>query len=164
MQGRRLDGKTYPEWRTLPERKTHNVCGTSARHPVGLPEIGDARVVMLVEGSADLVAAHHVIWLEGRANDTAAVAMLGAGLLIPDQDLKDFAGKRVRIFPHADREGMRACQRWADQLRSVGATVDGFRFRGLRRGDGAPVIDMNDLCKNHRHDFEKHCAVGRLIP
>ena len=164
MQARRLDGKPYPETGTLGERKTHNPAGTSTRHPVGFPLAQGARAVLLVEGSADLVAAHHFIWCEGREADACAVAMLGAGLAIPDEDLPAFAGLRVRIFPHTDPEGMEACERWAAQLSEAGANVDAFSLSGLRREDGAPVNDLNDLNQIHPDDFEANRTLWSLIP
>lgn len=164
MQARRLDGKPYPETHTLPERKTHNPAGTATRHPVGLPEAQRARAVLLVEGSADLVAAHQFIFAEEREAHACAVVMLGAGLAIPDEDLPAFAGRRVRIFPHTDPEGMGACARWAGQLAGAGADVDAFSLAGLRRDDGAPVNDLNDLTQVHPDDFEANRALWSLIP
>lgn len=164
MQARRLDGMTFPAVGNLGERKTHNPAGTSTRHPVGLPGIAGATVVLLVEGSADLIAAHQFIHAEGREVDAAAVAILGAGLSIPTEDLPAFACKRVRIFPHTDPEGMAACERWARQLGGVSAKVDAFRLAGLRRGDRRPVTDLNDLTQIHPDDFETVRAVWSLIP
>jgi hypothetical protein len=55
--------------------------------------------------------------------------------------------KRIRIFPHQDEAGKRALWRWTGQLIGAGAKVDAFDFNGLRRADGSPVEDLNDLLR-----------------
>ena len=57
-----------------------------------------------------------------------------------------FKEKRVRIFAHLDRAGLKAEGRWWRQLKEAGATVDGFDFSELVRSDGQPVGDLNDFC------------------
>lgn len=164
MQARRLDGRPYPAIGSLCERKTHNPSGTSIRHPIGLREAEGKGSILLVEGSADFVAAHHLLWCEEREGDAAVVCMLGAGLAIPAVDLAALSGKRVRIVPHLDSEGMRACGRWCGQLREVGCGVDAFSLDGLRKLDGTPVSDLNDLLLIHPDDFERHRALWSLVP
>lgn len=164
MQARRFDGRPYPPIGGLGERKTHNVAGSATRHPLGLPEAGGKASILLVEGSADFVAAHHLLWCEEREEDAAVVCMLGAGLAIPAADLAALSGRRVRIVPHLDGEGMRACRRWCGQLREVGCEVDAFSLAGLRKLDGNPVLDLNDLLFIHPDDFEKHRTLWSLVP
>lgn len=164
MQARRLDGRPYPATGSLPERKTHNVAGTTTRHPIGLPEARDKCSILLVEGSADLVAGHHFIWCEERERDAAVVAMLGSGLSIPAPDLLAMAGKRVRIVPHLDPAGNEACLRWFAQLTQVGCGVDVFSLVGLVKMDGAPVLDLNDLLAIHPDSFEEHRSTWSVIP
>jgi hypothetical protein len=53
----------------------------------------------------------------------------------------------VRIFVHRDSAGIDASTKWANQLRSVGADVDGFDFDDVVRSDGKFVKDLNDLVK-----------------
>ena len=74
-----------------------------------------------------------------------------------------FAGKRVRIFRHSDSTGEGAAERWAEQLADAGAEVDAFRFDGLRRTDGEPVNDLNDLAAIHADDFETHRCLWELF-
>jgi hypothetical protein len=57
----------------------------------------------------------------------------------------DVSWKRVRIFGHADEAGQMAIKRWAEQLQSVQADVDGFDFSGLIKTDGTPVKDLNEF-------------------
>jgi hypothetical protein len=89
--------------------------------------------------------------------------MLGASQSIPAEALPMFAGKRVRIFAHADDAGMPAAQRWEAQLQAAGVAVDVFNLAGLRTVSGAPVKDLNDLAKIDADDFENDRAVWRLF-
>ena len=135
-QARKLDGTAWKcgKAKTLP--------GREASWPIGAPEIGNRRNVALCEGQPDFAAALLVAWWEGV--EVAPVCMTGAGNSIPADALPYFTGKRVRIAVHSDEAGLGAGKRWARQLRSVGAVVDGFDFSGLSRADGKPVEDLAD--------------------
>jgi hypothetical protein len=147
-QARRLDREPWPgigaKAQTLP--------GSRAAWPIGARESLALPCVILCEGGADLLAAHHFIHALGREADTAAVAMLGASNSIPADVLPLFAGKRVRIMAHADEAGRTAAQKWARQLASVGATVDAADFTGLLMADGSPVKDLNDSTRLRPED------------
>lgn len=147
-QARRMDGQPWPgigaKAQTLP--------GSRAAWPVGVRESLALPCVLLCEGGPDLLAAHHFIHAHGRAADTAAVAMLGASNLIPADALPLFAGKRVRVMAHADEAGRAAAQKWAEQLASVGATVDAADFSGLLMAGGSPVKDLNDCTRLRPED------------
>ena len=54
---------------------------------------------------------------------------------------EEFAGKRVRIFPHHDDTGDSAANRWAEQLAEACADVDAFSLAGLRRTELRDRID-----------------------
>ena len=142
-QARRMDGKPWPgigaKAQTLP--------GSRAAWPVGAREAQPFRVVLLCEGGPDLLAAHHFIHAHGRQADTAAVAMLGAGMNIHPADLALFTGKTIRIMTHTDEPGRAAEVRWTEQLETVRATVDAVSFYGLVMEDGSPIEDLNDCTR-----------------
>jgi hypothetical protein len=153
VEGRRMDGRPYPEIKTdrchLVERKGHAVGGSKKDWPCGAAVLKGKpfRAVAMVEGGPDMLAAFHFI-LNAGAGDVLPVAMLGrgAGVRIDAQALALLAGRRVRIYPHADADGggVKSAHVWAQQLHAVGCTVDLFSFQGLMRRDGKPVKDLND--------------------
>ena len=116
-----------------------------AAWPVGAADIGSKPVVLLTEGMPDLLAAIQVISVEGRDDDTAAVAVLGAGQRIHAQALPLFAGKRVRVFPDNDPAGLKAGDIWQRQLEGVGAVVDLFSLEQQERSGLKPIKDLNDF-------------------
>lgn len=159
-QARRMDGQKWIEidakaW-TLPKSR--------AKWPVGIHEAQPFPIIALVEGGPDLLAAFHFIIAEGRQSDSTSVAMLGGAHTIPSEALPLFAGKRVRIFGHADEAGRKAVVRWANQLRTVGADVDAFRFDGLHKADGSLIKDLNDCTSIDVDDFENNRELWGMIP
>lgn len=151
-QARRMNGKPWPIGAR--EAKAQTLPGSKAAWPIGAQGMKSFPVVLLCEGGADLLAAHHFITAHGREADTAAVAMLGAGNTIPADALPLFAGKRVRIMPHVDASnaGYKAAAKWAEQLASVNADVDAADFSGLLMADGSPVKDLNDCTRLRPQD------------
>ena len=161
-QARRMDGECWQHHETKP--KSDTLPGCWASWPVGVGEAKPFKIVAIVEGGPDLLAAHHFIYCETREADVAAVAILGASNRIHADTLRLFAGKRVRLFPHVDGAGRDAAERWARQLESVGADVDAFDFAGLCKTDGLPVKDLNDLAAVHADDFEAERTLWRILP
>jgi len=160
-QARRLDGI---RWQSLPgEPKAKTLPGSQAAWPIGITEAQAYPCMALVEGSPDMLAAHHFAWAESMQDRVAAVAMLGASLAIPDDALPLFAGKRVRIFPHLDEAGQDAAVRWEGQLVDAGAEVDCFCLTGIRTADGSAVNDLCDLASVHADDFEEDRALWSLF-
>jgi hypothetical protein len=157
-QARRLDGHTWTA-----TAKAWTLRGSQASWPVGIEEAAPFPAVALCEGGPDLLAAHHFMWAQDRAQDCAAVAILGGAKIHPAA-LASFAGKRVRIFRHLDAAGEDAMHRWAKQLADAGADVDAFNFAGLRTTDGSPVKDLNDLARIGADDFETHRCLWNLFP
>lgn len=149
---RRLDGRKWPGWNGLPERKAHCV-GSGKAFPIGLEDAvkmateARTRQLVLVEGAPDLLAAFHLIITEGKQDWVFPVAMLGAASHRIDPRAKAlFKGMKVRIFPHADEAGMKACVAWAKEIRDAGAAhVDAFDLHGIETIDGTPGKDLNDL-------------------
>jgi len=158
-QARRLDGQPWAN-----EAKALTLAGSRAARPVGARVVADFPVVLFCEGGPDLLAAHHFITVEARELVAAAVAMLGASLAIPAEDLPLFAGKRVRFVVHADNAGRASAHRWARQLAGVAAAVDAVELAGLRRTDNSAVKDLNDITSIHPDDFEAHHALWSLVP
>ncbi len=142
-QARRMDGFT---WAGIGGKKAKTLPGSEASWPIGGPEIGTRRNVILCEGGPDFLAVLGVVFAEGlRMDDFAPVAMLGAGQSLHPDALPYFAGKHIRIAVQNDQAGRDAAQKWAGQLYQAGAdTVDGFDFAGLVRADGQPVKDLAD--------------------
>jgi hypothetical protein len=163
-QARRLDGQP---WAEIGGKKAWTLCHAgNASWPVGAAEASSFPSIAFCEGGPDLLAALHFILAEGRESHCAAVAMLGASLSIHPDSLPLFAGKRVRIFGHADASGAgdRAVARWALQLARAGADVDAFRFNGLLKTDGSAVKDLNDCCLISADDFHSNPDLQRTMP
>jgi hypothetical protein len=161
-QARRLDGGT---WDHLPGNpKAWTLRGSWASWPIGAREAQPFEAAALVEGGGDLLAAFHFAFCEGRESEVAPVAMLGAAHRIHEDALPLLAGKRIRLFPHADSAGQEAAANWTRQLDAVGADVDAFDFAGLHRTDGAGVGDLNDLALISPDDFEAERETWRVMP
>ena len=148
-EARRMDGKPFPAFGDLGERKAHTLKGSVKSWPCGLmPNEGileGAGALLLVEGGPDLLAALHFCLAQERW-DLWPVAMLGAGAgSFHPEALPRLSGRRVRLYPHADDTGGVAVKRWAAQLQALGCTVDAFTCAGIPRCDGKPCKDLNDL-------------------
>jgi hypothetical protein len=144
-QARRIAGGLWP---SPINAKAKTLPGSFGSHPI----VGDLKghhAIAFVEGGPDFLSANHFAIQLGIEDLVCPVAMLGAGMNIPNDHLAQFAGHRVRIFIHDDDAGKNAAERWAAQLQKVGCIVDGFSFDGLVQADGEPVQDLNDLCRVH---------------
>ncbi len=151
-QARRMNGKPWERVKA----KAWTLPGSEAAWPVGLRESESFLSIAVVEGGPDLLAAFHHAWASDCERDVAPVAMLGASNGIHPEALPLFAGKRVRLFPHADEAGERAARRWARTLANAGAAVDAFIPSGLNQSDGKPVKDLNDLALVSADDWERN--------
>lgn len=149
-QFRRLDGEVYPK-KEGDGFKTYT-SGT-AKWPIGAAEIGRRPCVILVEGGPDMLAAYHFLHYWRRLNDVAVVAVLGASVIMAEEALPYFKGKRVRIIAQNDPvkikrtkradgtetetetcPGLDAAARWQDQLTEAGAVVGTFAL--------GPLVDI----------------------
>lgn len=149
-EARKIDGKPFPAFGQLPQRKAHTLGGSSKSWPAGVAVLRKTptyRVVLIVEGGPDYLAALHFV-LEMGAGDVLPVAMLGrsTGTSIHTEALALLRGKRVRVCPHVDSDGggMKAAKVWAKQVHSEGCHVDYFTLEELTRRDGKAVTDLND--------------------
>ena len=161
-QARRLDGKQWDHLREKP--KAWTLPGSWGAWPIGAKEARQFSTIALCEGGPDLLAAFFFIHCEQRTADCTAVAILGASNSIQAGALPGFAGKRIRIFCHADDAGRAATEKWACQLERIGADVDAFSFDGLRKTGGSPVEDLNDLTQIDPNDFEENPELWNLMP
>jgi hypothetical protein len=152
----RQDGSTFKAW-TLPKCR--------AGWPLGIGEARDFPLIAICEGGPDMLAVLHLASALGCADRVAPVAMLGASTRIVADALPFFAGKRVRIFPHADAAhedgkapGLEAAARWQDQLTAAGAEVDVFDLAGIPGADGVLCKDLNDLARVPVASFDDDLA------
>ena len=141
-EARRFDGKLYPAFGDLGERKSHTLRGSCKAWPLGMvpPKltVPPGLPVMLVEGGPDYLAACDVLMKSPR--DYIPISMLGSGLAIHAEALPFFSGRRVLIAAHPDKAGQEAAKKWKAQLISAGADV---RAKQLQGGD------LNDLVEKH---------------
>jgi hypothetical protein len=165
-QARRMDGQ---QWEHI-GAKAWTLPGAWASWPLGIMEARPFQAIALSEGGPDFLAAHYFALFEQSTHppkrdvQCSPVAMLGASQRIHADALPMFAGKRVRIFGHDDDAGRGAVERWAAQLKSIGADVDAFSFAGLHQVDGKPVKDLNDLTSIHADDFEAERILWGMLP
>jgi hypothetical protein len=145
-EGRRLDGKPWEAYGSMPERKCH-AWGGQKNWPVNLESAAQRPKLALVEGGPDALAALEIVQREGVAESVGVVAMLGAANTRFDVEaLPYFRGKIIRIFCHADEVGRKAAREWARALVEAGAVrVDAFDLSELVRSDGQAGKDLNDL-------------------
>lgn len=148
-EARRMDGKHFPAFGKLIERKAHTIGGSRKDWPVGILcriPVSRFRKIVVCEGTPDLLAAYH--FLERTSNmDALPVSMLGREIkAIHPEALQLFEGKLVRIFAHndTDGDGIAAAKKWGGQIARQSATVDGFDFSLFMMKDGKPVGDLND--------------------
>jgi hypothetical protein len=165
-EGRRLDGKMWEAYKTLPARKCH-AWGGGKDWPVNLEAAARCDKLLLVEGGPDVLAALEIVRREGVAESVGVVGILGAGnTRLDSAALPFFRGKAVRLFPHADEAGRKAAKEWARLLLDAGAArVDAFDLSGLMRADGEPGKDLCDVlniapgCRAEKVKFQGRMAL-----
>jgi hypothetical protein len=150
---RRLDGKRWETHTGGP--KAICTAGSQAGWPIGLEESRDYLGVALCEGETDFLAAFGHMWASGVERLVAPVCITGASNRLPKEAIASFIGKRVRIFVHDDPTGYDAAIKWKSQLAGI-ARVDRWSFRGLRKSNGEPVKDLNDLLLIDYDQWEQH--------
>ncbi|MCB1209515.1 MAG: hypothetical protein KDK97_09325 [Verrucomicrobiales bacterium] len=165
-EGRRLDGRVWEAYKTLPARKCH-AWGGGKDWPVNLEAAARCEKLLLVEGGPDVLAALEIVRREGVEGSVGVAGILGAGnTRLDPAALPFFRGKAVRLFPHADEAGRNAARAWARLLRDAGAArVDAFDLSGLIRADGEQGKDVCDVlniapeCQAEKVKFQ-----GRMTP
>lgn len=170
LEIRRVDGKPFPPFGDLSERKSHALRGSDKRWPVGVREARNFQTIALCEGIPDFLEAHYLsLWEQASRHDLrdvrcAPVVMLSAAPAISEDALPLFAGKIVRIFAHADDAGQRAGQKWARQLYGLAAKIELFNFFGLTRVNGEPAKDLYDLRDLSPTEYLNDETLWKLLP
>ncbi|MBL9167665.1 MAG: SGNH/GDSL hydrolase family protein [Verrucomicrobiales bacterium] len=171
LEARRVDQKPYPATFHLEERKSHGIAGTWKQWPVGILEAAKHDTVVLVEGIPDFLEAHYLAQWEQAEHFSntsmrcAIVAMLSACPYITEEALPYFRGKRIRLFPHADKEGVNGAAKWVKQLRAAGAAkVDLFDFGAYTKRDDSPVKDLYDFRDLHPRHYKADSELWRILP
>lgn len=173
-ESRRVDGKPFPAYRTLGERKAHTIKGSQKSWPMGLGSehlLPDDNILM-VEGGPDFLAAIHFRFARRRDSTNSGkgwfpIAMLGRSNSIHPDALPLFKGRRVRIYPHADTDGggMTAAKRWAQSVYEAGACeIDFFSFDGIQMKDGSPASDLNDCTTCHADSIIELINIFPTLP
>jgi len=104
--------------------KARTLAGNDASWPVGISNAEARPIVLVCEGPADGLAVSLAAWVQGRWDEVAPVAMLGASQSIVNDALPLFKGKTVRIFQDNDPPGREAARRWAKQIRPYARSID----------------------------------------
>ncbi|MDR1457548.1 MAG: hypothetical protein LBI47_01715 [Puniceicoccales bacterium] len=141
-QDRRLDGLPFIlSDKSVAKARTLGFPGC----PVGIPT--NKPIIMLVEGSSDILAAYSLIYAENMETMVTPVAMLGASNNIHRSSLRHFHGKHVIGFPDYDLAGINGMSRWGKQLDGIAASFKVFSYAGLVRDDGQPIKDLRDFLR-----------------
>ena len=162
---RRLDGRKWPAYGRLPERKCHCI-GAGKRWPIGTMESEPFAKVACVEGAPDFLAIFHFLLAEGKEGVVAPVGILGASnhALAPEA-LAQFKGKVVCLYPHVDDAGRTAARAWARQLKEAGAArVTAFDLSGLVLVDGTEGKDLADVCRISADCLERERKFQEVLP
>jgi len=161
---RRVDGRKWPAYGNLSERKAHCI-GFGKAWPVGIREAEGFAKCALVEGAPDFVALFNFLLAEGKENEVAPLGVLGAANHRLSSDatrlLRD---KTVCIYPHRDEAGAQACRAWALLLREAGANPTAFDLSGIVTVDGNEGKDLADLCRICPDCFERERKFWSILP
>ncbi|MDR1457444.1 MAG: hypothetical protein LBI47_01160, partial [Puniceicoccales bacterium] len=115
-QDRRLDGKPFI-FKDGSTAKGRTIGSPS--WPIGIPT--DKPIIMLVEGSSDILAAYSIISGDGMEKRVSPVARLGAFNIINPNALQYFTDKCALLVPDNDYAGLAGMGRWAEQLDGITA-------------------------------------------
>ena len=116
---RRCDGQSFAAYKTLAERKTHMLKGSSDGWviPGGFERVTQARVVVRVEGVPDALALFPHL-----PADHAVITNICGAMSCPD-DLNMLAGKTVFVVGDADASGQAGAVKFAGKVHGIAATV-----------------------------------------
>lgn len=142
-QARRLDGLKWADHNG--GHKTETLHNSNCAIPAGLNVIDSFPFIAICEGSADFLAVFHLAYVNDCENDIAPLAIFGARQRLAQEVLKALEGKRIIIFPDADKAGQDALKRWGEQLTPYAEKVFYFDFNGFHRADGETIKDLSDF-------------------
>jgi hypothetical protein len=153
-QDRRLDGKPF----------LFTDGSTAKSRTVGSPAYPVARFslmnyVVLCEGSSDFLAAYHLAIILGMSNMLSIVAIMGAGIRICEERLKEFSRRKILAFPDYDHPGISGMERWEKQLAGIARSFSVFDYDGLHRDGGLPIKDLRDFVHIDVDDWERSAEV-----
>ncbi|MDR0692998.1 MAG: hypothetical protein LBF49_00275 [Puniceicoccales bacterium] len=144
-QDRRLDGKPFI-FKDGSTGKGRTIGSPS--WPIGIPT--DKPLIMLMEGSSDILAAYSIISKDGKEKHVSPVAILGAFNSIHPNALQYFTDKFALLLPDNDYAGLSGMHRWAEQLDGIVAVNVVYDYSKLLRDDGKPVKDLRDFLRVKR--------------
>lgn len=136
---RRMDGE--------PWRDGVKALGTANnRWPAGVANLNGRKLVLLVEGSPDLLAALHLIAMAERTQDVAAVCMFGGENSLAPEALEALRGCRVRIVADNDPWKEKTFKNAPSIMVSAGVTAAGrWLWQCLDAGIDADVVNLSSL-------------------
>lgn len=151
-QARRIDGLLWED--PSGGHKAETLRNSNCAIPAGLKAVKPFKTVALCEGSTDFLAAFHLAYAYNCEECIAPIAMLGATHSIAQEALIALKGKRVIIYPDADKAGQDALKKWGDQIISYAEKVLYFDFGGFHKMDGSPVKDLSDFMQLDPDEWE----------
>jgi hypothetical protein len=161
-QDRRLDGKPFI-FKDGSTGKGPTIGSPS--WPIGIPT--DKPLIMLVEGSSDILAAYSIISKDSMEKRASPVAMLGAFNSIHPNALQYFTDKFTLLVPDNDYAGLTGMSHWGKQLDGITGISFVCNYSKLLRNDGQPVKDLRDFLKTDdyqwREILNKQCPLATFI-
>lgn len=139
------------EWQN--ESKGRTLENSLGKQPIGVIEAMQFDACALIEGGPDMLAAFELIIQAGAQEKVSVICMASTRSQFSPLDLKRLRGKSVRLFPHADKEGIAAAVRWIGQLEGVCAHIDVVDLRGIAK-------DLNDLTSLDDERWKKVMVFG----
>jgi hypothetical protein len=143
----------FPAGGDLCERKAHTIRHSQKSWPLGLgidrSLVEKASLICIVEGGPDLLGAWHCIY-RAKSWHAVPISILGRAIHGLHSDaLELLKGKRIRFYPHADKDqgGVDQVLLIREQLATIGSQISLFDFSGLLTREGAPIKDLNDLAQ-----------------
>jgi hypothetical protein len=143
--------------------KAKSLPGSDASWPIGAACIENAEIVLISEGTTDLLAAATGAWWESNRkgfNKIGFACMTGASQSISSDALPRFADKRVRIFVHNDEAGRKAAVRWWQQLDPYAAHISAW----MSDREGEDLNDVIRRCWDEMPENQTQWLPEKLLP